>query len=84
MRSEAGQDRGQGQQGGGQRGQGGVRVGQVDQGHSLGPGDLSVPGHVQGEQPLENVLHIVRGNHQGEVPVKFGEQQEFPFLKQEK
>ncbi len=56
----------------------------MDQSQGLGPGDLSVPGHVQCEQPLENVLHIVRGNHQGEVPVKFGEQQEFPFLKQEK
>lgn len=51
----------------------------MDQSQGLGPGDLSVPGHVQCEQPLENVLHIVRGNHQGEVPVKFGEQQEFPF-----
>ena len=44
-------------------------VGKVDQGHGLGPGDLSVPGHVQLEQPLENVFNIVRGNHQGQVPV---------------
>ena len=46
----------------------------MDQGQGLGPSDLSVPGHVQLEQPLENVLNIVRGNHQGQVPVKFGEQ----------
>ena len=56
----------------------------MDQGQGLGPSDLSVPGHVQLEQPLENVLNIVRGNHQGQVPVKFGEQQEFPFPKQKK
>ena len=61
-----------------------MRVGQVDQGQGLGPRDLSVPGQVQLEQPLEDVLHKVRSNHQRQVPVKFGEQQEFPFLKQEK
>ena len=55
----------------------------MDQGQGLGPRDLRVPGQVQLEQPLENVLHKVRGNHQGQIPVKLGEQQEFPFLKQE-
>ena len=52
----------------------------MDQGQGFGPRDLRVPGQVQPEQPLENVLHKVRGNHQGQVPVKLGEQQEFPFL----
>ena len=46
-----------------------MRVGQVDQGQGLGPRDLGVPGEVQLEQPLKDVLHKVRSNHQRQVPV---------------
>ena len=60
-----------------------VGVAEVDQGLRLPPGHVNVPGHVELEEALEDVFQEVGGNDGGEVPVQFGQQQEFPFLKQE-
>ena len=62
-------------------GKAGVAVAEGDEGVHLGPGDVDVPGEVELEQPLEDVLGVVRGEDGGQVPVQLGQQQELPLLR---
>ena len=58
-----------------------MAVAEGDEGVHLGPGDVDVPGEVELEQPLEDVLGVVRGEDGGQVPVQLGQQQELPLLR---